>query len=128
MERLRSARRPYQPRPAAPQTGKGHGCIPGHTPQSELGCMRARTFHIRSSRPKRQATAEQQLAKEGSRGRRALHPFLVHRVVGGARRGDRGQPRPLCLWDKPVQPLTQQHGVHRDEKMGPVSVPPSPSG
>lgn len=43
MERLSSPRRPYQPCPAAPQTGKGHGCIPGHTPQSQLGCTHTHT-------------------------------------------------------------------------------------
>lgn len=99
MERLSSPRRPYQPCPAAPQTGKGHGCIPGHTPQSQLGCThthtRTCTSHIRGSRPKRQATDKEQLATEGSRGRRALHPFPVHRLVGEAKRGDGGQARPL---------------------------------
>lgn len=83
-------------------------------------------MHTHLSHPRQQAqgqaTDKQQLAMEGGRGRWALHPFLVHRVLGGARRSDRADPG-LCLWDQPVQHLTQQHGVQRDEKPAQGSRP-----
>lgn len=83
-------------------------------------------MHTHLSHPRQQAqgqaTDKQQLAMEGGRGRWALHPFLVHRVLGRARRSDRADPG-LCLWDQPVQHLTQQHGVQRDEKPAQGSRP-----